>query len=188
MAFVAVDYGSSARAPVPLVGATRADDRAHGVGHGTLRSEVQARDVRRFTKPDDGQLPGGFGVLRFLFEVRDQRHTVQIVDNTLVMPSLEPAGGGVPAAQYSRSRAGCRGAQDLISIPSLQAPSALRGADGRTVGGSADDHILLFFSAADYGAERPHSSSWSWRAKFWSAMFSSQTEFDSAACFSGTHF
>ena len=45
---------------------------------------------------------------------------------------------------FSASRAGYRSAQDLICIPSLQAPCALRGADGRTVGGSADDHILFF--------------------------------------------
>ena len=57
----------------------------------------------------------------------------------------------------------------------MQAPCALRGADGRTVGGSADDHILFFPIAADCGTERRHSSSWSWRAKRWSSRFSSQT-------------
>ena len=48
-----------------------------------------------------------------------------------------------------------------IEVPKIssQAPCALRGADGRTVGGSADDHILFFPFAADYGAERRHSSS-----------------------------
>ena len=84
---------------------------------------------------------------------RDQRRTVeQIVDNTLIVPSLD-----VPVPQLenqlvevcqqldiSYSGAGYRSAQDLISMPSLQAPCALRGADGRTDGGSADDHILFF--------------------------------------------
>ena len=75
-----------------------------------------------------------------------------------------------------------------ISIPSLQAPCALRGADGRTVGGSADDHLRFFPIAADCGAERRCSSSSSWRAKRRSSRFSSQTEFNCAACFSGTQF
>ena len=44
-------------------------------------------------------------------------------------------------------------------------------ADGRPVGGSADDYLLYFPVAADYGAERCHSSSWSWRAKRWSSRF-----------------
>ena len=64
----------------------------------------------------------------------------------------------------------------------------IAGGDGRTVGGSADDHILFFPIAADCGAERRYSSSWSWRAKRRSSGFSSQTEFNSAACFSGTQF
>ena len=47
----------------------------------------------------------------------------------------------------------------------------------------------LFFSvAADCGAEPRYSSSWSWRAKRRSSRFSSQTEFYSAACLSGTQF
>ena len=53
----------------PLVAATRADDRAHGVGRSPAPLFVprcRARDVRRFTKPEDGQLQGGFGVLRFV--------------------------------------------------------------------------------------------------------------------------
>ena len=56
-------------APAPLVAATRADDRAHGIGPSPAPLFVprcRARDVRRFTKPDDGQLQGGFGVLRFV--------------------------------------------------------------------------------------------------------------------------
>ena len=58
-------------------------------------------------------------------------------------------------------RTGYRSAQDLVYTPSSsQAPCALRGADGRTVGGSTDDY-LLFFVTWDYGAERGHSSS-SW--------------------------
>ena len=46
---------------------TRADDRAHGVGRSPAPLCVprcRARDVRRFTKPEDGQLQGGDGVLR----------------------------------------------------------------------------------------------------------------------------
>ena len=56
-------------APAPLVAATRADDRAHGVGRSPAPLFVprcRARDVRRSTEPDDGQLQGGFGVLRFV--------------------------------------------------------------------------------------------------------------------------
>ena len=55
------------------------------------------------------------------------------------------------------------------------------------VAGSADDRIL-FFLAADCGAASRHSSSWSWRANRWSSRFSSRTEFNSAAGFSGKHF
>ena len=62
-----------------------------------------------------------------LFEVRpqerDQRHTVeQVVDNTLVMPSLEPAGGGV---QLDTRIPELAVEVPKISSP-LQAPSALR--------------------------------------------------------------
>ena len=59
--------GGGRRAPAPLVAATRADDRAHGVGRSPAPLRVQgcrARDERRFTKPEDGQLQGGCGVLR----------------------------------------------------------------------------------------------------------------------------
>ena len=47
-------------------------------------------------------------------------------------------------ARYSHPRAGYRSAQDLLFLPSL-APTlcAFRGAVGGTVGGSADDCILL---------------------------------------------
>ena len=54
-------------APAPLVAATRADDRAHGVGRSPAPlffPRCRARDVRRSTEPDDGQLQGGLGVLR----------------------------------------------------------------------------------------------------------------------------
>ena len=54
-------------APAPLVAATRADDRAHGVGRSPAPLRVpgcRARDERRHTKPEDGQLQGGSGVLR----------------------------------------------------------------------------------------------------------------------------
>ena len=52
---------------------------------------------------------------------------------------------------------------------------------GRTVGGSADDHLLFFPFTADCGAERRYSSSWSWRATRRSSRFSSQTDFNCAA-------
>ena len=45
----------------------------------------------------------------------------------------------------------------------------------QTVGGSADDYLLFFVIAADYGAERCHSSWGSWRAKRQSSRFSSWT-------------
>ena len=95
-------------APAPLVAAARADDRAHGVGRSPAPLFVprcRARDVRRSTESDDGQLQGGFGVLRFdedtegarpdrLADVRpqerDKRHTVeQNVDTALIVPSLD---------------------------------------------------------------------------------------------------
>ena len=71
----------------------------------------------------------------------------------------------MPAPGLADPRTGYRSAQDLVYTPSSsQAPCALRGADGRTVGGSTDDY-LLFFVTWDYGAERGHSSSsWSWRS------------------------
>ena len=53
--------------PALLVAATRADVRAHGVGRSPAPLRVQkckARDERRLTKPEDGQLQGGSGVLR----------------------------------------------------------------------------------------------------------------------------
>ena len=56
-------------APAPLMAATRADDRAHGVGRSPAPLFVprcRARDVRRSTEPDDAQLQGRFGVLRLV--------------------------------------------------------------------------------------------------------------------------
>ena len=76
------------------------------------------------------------------------------------------------------SRAGYRSAQDLVRrCPCVH--RCARYAAGGTAGGSADDRIL-FLAAADYGAERRHSSSWSWRANYWSSRFSPWTEFNSA--------
>ena len=40
---------------------------------------------------------------------------------------------------------------------------------------------ILFLVAADCGAARRHSSTWSWKAKFWSSRFSSRTGFNSVA-------
>ena len=82
----------------------------------------------------------------------------QTVDNRLVVPSLD-----VPVPQMENQLVEVsrqlnthspEQAQDLLFIPSSLAPCALRGADGRTAGGSADDQILFFPIAADYGAER----------------------------------
>ena len=78
----------------------------------------------------------------------------------------------MPAARYSHPRAGYRSAQNLLFLPSFsEAPCALRGADGRTAGGSADDCFLLFVTRA-CGAERGHSSSAWWpRSFFCSVVF-----------------
>ena len=54
-------------AMAPLVAATRADDRALGVGRSPAPLFVprcRARDARRSTEREDGQLQGGSGVLR----------------------------------------------------------------------------------------------------------------------------
>ena len=81
-----------------------------------------------------------------LYEVRPPQRENQLVE-------------GVPAPGLADPRTGYRSAQDLVYTPSSsQAPCALRGADGRTVGGSADDYILLFVTW-DYGAE-------TWTLKF----------------------
>ena len=83
--------------------------------------------------------------------------------------------------------------EQVVEVPKIlpeERPYAhhiARYAAGGTPGGSADDRIL-FFLAADYGAHRSHSSSWSWRANFQSSRFSYQTEFNSAAWFPGTQF
>ena len=56
-------------APALLVAATRPEDRAHGVGRSPAPLFVlrcRARDVRRSTEPEDGQLQGGFGALQFV--------------------------------------------------------------------------------------------------------------------------
>ena len=135
--------------------ATRADDRAHGVGRSPAPLFVprcRARDVRRSTEPDDGQLQGGFGVLRFV-----RRCTPKGLGLTASLASGRRRGtSGTPwnrlstpcssfrrfmflcrrwrtnwwrcagSSMFVHSRAGHRSAQDLISIPSLPAPCALR--------------------------------------------------------------
>ena len=53
--------------------------------------------------------------------------------------------------------------EQVIEVPKIL---LARYAAGGTAGGSVDDHILFFPFAADYGAERRHSSSWSWRGEF----------------------
>ena len=105
-----------------------------------------------------------------LYEVRTQervqRRTVeQIVDNTLFLPTLDVPvpqmeNQLVEASRCPHSRAGYRSAQNLLFPSISQAPCAFRGADGRTVGGSADDRFLLLVARA-CGAEPGHSSS-SW--------------------------
>ena len=98
---------------------------------------------------------------------RDQRRTVeQIVDSPPVVPSLD-----VPVPQRENQLVeACRHLdlpipEQAIEVPKISSTprsspqaSSLCGADGRTVGGSADDHILCFVTW-DYGAERGHSSS-----------------------------
>ena len=90
-------------------------------------------------------------------------------------------------ASSACSRAGHRSAQDLARWRP-HAHCSARYAAGETAGRSADGHVLFFPIAADCGAEPRHSCTCSCRAKRWSSRFSSQTEFNSAACFSGTHF
>ena len=53
----------------------------------------------------------------------------------------------------------------------IEVPKILPCDAGATAGGSADDHIL-FLVSADCGAPSRLSSSWWWRTKFWSSMFS----------------
>ena len=70
--------------------------------------------------------------------------------------------------------------EQVIEVPKICSDdvpmrAVLRATAGGTAGGSADDRIL-FSVTADYGAARRHSSSWSWRAEFWSSRFSSWTE------------
>ena len=99
-----------------------------------------------------------------LYEVRPQerrQHALRADAGRSCAADGKPAGGGVLAARFPHSRAGYRSAQNLIILPSFsQAPCAFRGADGGTVGGSADDRIQLYVARA-CGAERGHSSS-SW--------------------------
>ena len=112
---------------------------------------------------------------------RDQRHTVeQIVDTVLFAPSLD-----VPVPQMGNQLVDvCRLFDVLIPEQAIEVPKIsptprlprrrrVRFAEqtGRTVGGSTDDHLLFFFTA-DCGAERQHSSSWSWRATSRSSRFS----------------
>ena len=90
--------------------ATRADVRAPGVDRSPAPVFVprcRARDVRRSTEPDDGQLQGVYDeytegarpdrLVGVRTQERDQRHTVeQIVDTALIVPSLD-----IPVPQMS---------------------------------------------------------------------------------------
>ena len=84
--------------------ATRADDRAHGVGRSSAPLCVErcrARDERRFTKPEDCQLEGGCGVLRVVRrrhrrgeppvpQARAQQHTTeQMIESFVPVPILD---------------------------------------------------------------------------------------------------
>ena len=124
-------------APAPLVAATRADDRAHGVGRSPAPLCVQrcrARDERRFTKSEDGQLQGGDGVLR---DVRGLR-----------------CGGRWPAAVSrgcAAAGAGSTAQRETDRRPCAFGPVASRrcAADGGTVGGRAARTVLRVAQTAE---------------------------------------
>ena len=154
--------------------ATRADDRAHGVGRSPAPLFVprcRARDVRRSTEPEDGQLQGGFGVLRLVrrvhrrgsagqdcYPVRSACTGTAAHRGTDRRRSLSGASsrrscaadGGTVARRSSVlrqvcdcSRAGYRSAQDLHRGRPYARGFACYAA-GRTAGGSADDHLLSY--------------------------------------------
>ena len=132
---------------------------------------------------DDDSVPelGGTRPDR-LFEVRpqerDQRHTVdQIVDAVPGLPTLDvPVPLMVEQLVDVLQFFDARRAQDHHRAH----PAANRGsraAAGGAAGGSADDRII-FLVAADYGADRGHSSSAGWRVTRRSSRFSPRTEFN----------
>ena len=122
-------------------------------------------------------------LLEVLPQARVQQRTVeQIVDPVPVVPLLHVF---VPQMVEQLvdilAPLDFRVAEQVIEVPKIVCPpraartSPPCAADGRPVGGSADDYLLFFVTTADYGAERCHSSSsWSWRAKRRSSRFSSE--------------
>ena len=99
------------------------------------------------------------GIQRHTMEhIADVVPMVQILDIP-VLQGADLAGGGGEAPRFPHPRAGYRSAEDLAG----QGPASSYGgrftpvADGGTVGGSADDHFLLY--AADCRADHGHSSS-----------------------------
>ena len=115
--------------------ATRADDRAHGVGRSPAPLFVpgcRARDARRSTEPEDGQLQGGSGVLR---AVR-RRHRRVAADRSGRAAGATGAGSeahrgadGRPRSQGADPRCSCAAAVDLpvpeqeIDVPEISSLS-----------------------------------------------------------------
>ena len=62
-------------------------------------------------------------------------------------------GGHSRTSRFPCCRAGYRSTQDRVSTPRCSHSSPC-SADGRPVGGSADDYLLFFVIAADYGTAR----------------------------------
>ena len=100
-------------------------------------------------------------LLEVLPQMEAQRHAVdQIVDAVSGPPTLD-----VPVPQMVNQLLSFLTALDsfvpeqVIEVPKISTPSRCpRATDSGTVGGTADDHILLFVTRV-CGAERGHSSS-----------------------------
>ena len=147
----------------PLVAASRADDRVHGAGCSPA-SFSRARDERRSTEPEDGQLQGGSGVLRAARrrtpqgcgrpvwssrrgpQERVPRHTVEQMAD--IAPMVQILDAPVPQlvdkledvlkiVDLFVPGAGDRSAQDLKPFLSSSSSGSSCSADSKTVGGRA---------------------------------------------------
>ena len=135
-------------------------------------------------------------LLEVLLQERVQQRTAeQIVDPVPVVPLLHAfVLQMVEQLVDILAPLDFRFAEQVIEVPKIVCPPrAARtvspcAADGRPVGGRADDYLLFFVIAVDYGVECCHSSSWSWRAKRRSSRFSSGTGSNCAVFISGTDF
>ena len=169
------------------VGTSSTTRSCSGASHQAAGTEYFSLDVEDMTAA--GSRPDRLAGVRP--QVRVQRHTVEhIVDFVRVAPMVQFVDALVPLMVgqlpdimhfSTRSRLTPNRLSKCPRSCLTYANRCSRYAAGGTAGGSADDRIL-FLVAADYGAERRHSSSWSWRAKRWSSRFSSQREFNSADC------